>query len=246
MDYKDLRYKFCSISGRYDLVTSTQEDNGADFIINSAQKHLDRFFDDGKALARYPVILAAGEYIAKTVDIRAIKEVWIINSEGRSQLTKCTLEELRTEYSDGFASEANGTPGYYAPAVFRPAPDTLASISGMYGQDDLILAATEHYTYNGIVIMPPCDEAYTVEIVGLFYSPELSATLSGAVWTQTKSYWTEVHPDVLIEAALYKLDALYHNNSGSTDYEKLLEKDINGLIADGTEEMLSSYMQMSG
>lgn len=246
MEYKDIRYKFCEISGRYDLVTATQEDNGADFFLNLAQKYLDRFFDDGKAIARYPVAMAAGEYIAKTVGIRSIKEVWIANSEGKSELEKCTFQELQTEYSDGFAYTDRGTPAYYAPAVFRPYPDTLASVAGLYGVDDLILNATEHYTYNGVVIMPPPDVAYTLEIVGLFYSPVLSATLSGAVWTQTKSYWTEVHPETLIKAAIYQIDAMYHNNSGATDYKNLVLEDVTGLIADDTEQMLTSYLQMSG
>ena len=245
MEYKDIRYKFAEISGRYDLVTATQEDNGADFFLNLGQKYLDRFFDDGKAIARYPVALAAGEYIAKTIGIRAIKEVWIANSEGKRELEKCTLQEIQSEYSEGLAYVAQGTPGYYAPALFRPYPDTLATITGLYGVDDLVLAATEHYTYNGVVIMPPPDTVYTLEIVGLFYSPTLSATLSGAVWTQTKSYWTEVHPETLIKAAIYQMKAMYHDSS-SADYKAILAEDVTGLIADDTEQMLTSYLQMNG
>lgn len=251
MSYKDVRDQFVKISGRYDLITSTEEDNGADFFLNSAQRYLDRFFDGGKAWARYPVALAAGEYIAKTVDIRAIKEVWIANADGKSLLEKTTLQELQSEYSEGFAYVDRGTPGYYAPAVFRPAPDTLASSTGLYGVDDLLLYnatnPAQHFNYNGVVIMPPPDVAYTVEILGLFYSPVLSATLSGGIWTNTISYWTEVHPEVLIEAALYKLNALYQNDSGAVGYKNTVLEDVTGIIGDTTEEDIAgSSLQMGG
>lgn len=246
MDYLDVRKKFAEISGRYDLITATYEDNGADFFLNAGQKYLDRLLDTGKAIARYPVIMSAGEYIAKTIGIRSIKEVWIANSAGKSQLEPATIQQLMEEYSEGFAYVDNGTPGYFAPAILRPFPDTLASISGMYGVDDLVLNATGHYTYNGVIVMPPCDEAYTLEIVGLFYSPTLTATLNGGVWTQTKSYWTEVHPEILIEAAIYKLHALYLNDSGAAAYKGQVVEDITGIDHDAVEEDLTGNMQMGG
>lgn len=251
MDYKDIRTKFVTLSGRFDLINpSTYEDNGADFFLNAAQRYLDRFFDTGKALARYPVIVAAGTYIAKSIGIRSIKEVWIANVDGKIELTPTTLHELQTEYYEGFYNAAQGTPAYYAPTLLRPFPDTLASATGMYGVDDLLLynatAPAQHFNYNGIVIMPPPDSTYTVEIVGLFYSPALSATLSGATWTQTKSFWTEVHPEVLIEAALYKLDAFYQNSSGAADRKAITLEDVTGIIADDIEGELNGNLQMNG
>jgi hypothetical protein len=246
MDYKDIRYKFCEISGRYDLTTATQEDNGADFFLNGAQKFLDRLLDTGKAIARYPVILSAGEYVAKSVGIRVVKEVWVSNSDGKTQLTPCSPQELQTNYAEGFASVAQGTPEYYAPALFRPSPDTLSSTTGMYGVDDLILSGTGHYTYNGIIVMPPCDGTYTIEIVGLFYSPVLSATLSGGTWTQTKSYWTEVQFELLIEAALYKLQSLYLNDSAATMHKSSMMEDFLGIDQDAAEEDTVGNLQMGG
>lgn len=247
MNYKDIRDKFVEISGRYDLITATAEDNGADFFLNHAQKYLDRLIDSGKMLARYPVILSAGEYIAKSVGIRAIKEVWIADADGKRELTKCTLNEIKTYYDEEFSDITQGTPEYYAPALFRPFPDTLDSTSGMYNVSDLILySAGPHFTYNGVVVMPPCDGTYTLEIVGLFYSPTLSATLSGSTWTQTKSYWTEVQPELLIEAAIYKLQAMYHNTSGAADYKALVSEDVLGIDYDAVEEDIAGNLQMNG
>lgn len=250
MDYLDVRKKFCEISGRYDLMTATYEDDGADFFLNAAQKYLDRFFDQGKAWARYPVIVAAGTFIAKSLGIRAIKEVWLANVDGKVQLIPCTLADLKSEYAEEFSSVTQGTPEYYAPALLRPYPDTLASVTGMYNVSDLLTyvatAPAQHFNYNGIVIMPPPDGTYTVEIVGLFYSPTLSATLSGATWTQTKSFWTEVHPEVLIAAAIYKMHSLYHNTGSAADAKSTTLEDVTGLINDAIEEELVGTLQMEG
>jgi len=250
MDYKDVRIKFVELSGRYDLMKSTYEDDGADFFLNAGQRYLDRLLDIKKMWARYPVIMTAGEYIAKAVDIRAIKDVWIGNVDGRSQLEPATIQQLRDEYSEEFASETQGTPKYYAPCIFRPAPDTLASTTGMYDVSDLLLydatSPAKHFNYNGILIMPPPDGTYTVTIWGLFYSPTLTATLSGSTWTQVKSYWTEVHPEILIEAALYKLEGFYRNTEGAKDYKVALLDDVTGLDHDSVEEDLVGDSQMGG
>jgi len=250
MDYVDIRKKFAELSGRWDLLTSTYEDAGADFLLNAGQKYLDRLLSDGKMNATYPVIVSAGTSIVKSVGIRAIKEVWAGNVDGKFQLIPDTLQKLKTEYSEGFSSVVQGVPIYYAPALLRPYPDTLASTTGMYNVSDLLLynaaAPAQHFNYNGIVIMPPPDGTYTIEIVGLFYSPTLSATLANAVWTQTKSFWTEVHPEVLLEAAIYKLHGLYNNTGGAADYKALTTEDVLGIDLDFVEEQLTGDLVMGG
>lgn len=250
MDYVDVRKKFAELSGRWDLLTATYEDDGADFFLNAGQKFLDRLLSDGKMIASYPVIVAAGTFIVKSVGIRAIKEVWVGNVDGKYQLLPDTLQKMKTEYSEEFSSVPQGAPIYYAPALLRPYPDTLASTTGMYNVSDLLLynatAPAQHFNYDGIVIMPPPDGTYTVEIVGLFYSPTLSATLANAVWTQTRSYWTEVHPEVLLKAAIYQLHGLYHNTSGAADYKALALEDVTGIDRDAVEEMLTGSLTMGG
>jgi len=251
MDYKDIRWKFIVVSGRYDLINSTTfEDDGADFYLNAGQKYLDRLLDTGKMNARYPVIVEAGTFVVKSIGIRAIKEVWAANADGKIQLIPDTMQRLKTEYSEEFSAVAQGVPRYYAPAVFRPHPDTLASVTGMYNVSDLLLynaiAPAQHFNYNGIVIMPPPDGTYTIEILGLFYSPVLSATLAAEVWTQTKSYWTEAQPDTLIAAALYKVDALYRNLDAAKEFRSIVMDDVIGLDKDTVEEDLVGNMQMGG
>jgi hypothetical protein len=253
VDYKDLRDKFVALSGRYDLTTNTGEDAGADFIINTAQKTLDRFFgfdSGGKATATYPVVVTAGTFIAKTVGVRSIKEVWAANVDGKYPLISDTIFKLKEEYSEEFASVAQGEPKYWAPVRFRPYPDSITAFTSMYNVSDLLVynasAPAQHFNYDGVVIMPPADGTYTIGVVGLFYSPTLSATLSGVTWTQTKSYWTEVHPSTLIKAALYELEGFYRNTEGQKDFLATLKMDVTGLDNDAVEESLNGTLQMGG
>lgn len=252
MDYKDLRQKFTELSGRYDLVKGDGTDSGADFFINAGQKMLDRTQDLGKSKARLTKSLVAGSILVTTVGLRALKSVWVSNSDGMSELSITTAEGLRAYYAGKLTDATVGTPSVCAPAVLRPYPDTTKAIDvvGLYDIEDLILyesdLSTGHWTYNGIVIMPPPDQAYTISIWGLFYSPTLSATLSGSTWTQTKSFWSEVHPETLLLAALYKLEAFYRNTEGAKDWQTALDVDLRGMDNDFVEEDLNGESQMGG
>jgi hypothetical protein len=218
MDYKDLRKKFVEMSGRYDLINANYTDNGADFFINAGQK------------------------LVTTVGLRAIKEVWVSNSAGMYELAPNKIADLRYSYGKKLSEVTQGAPAIYAPAVLRPYPDTTvaATVAGFYDIEDLILytagTGTGHWTYNGIVVMPPPDSTYTISVWGLFYSPTLLATLAGATWTQTKSFWTEEHPETLLLAALYKLEVFYRNTEGAKDWKAAMTDDLMGMDHDFVEE----------
>jgi hypothetical protein len=242
MDYKDLRKKFVEMSGRYDLINANYTDNGADFFINAGQKHLDRMLDLGKAKARLTKELTAGTILVTTVGLRAIKEVWVSNSAGMYELAPNKIADLRYSYGKKLSEVTQGAPAIYAPAVLRPYPDTTvaATVAGFYDIEDLILytagTGAGHWTYNGIVVMPPPDSTYTISVWGLFYSPTLLATLAGATWTQTKSFWTEEHPETLLLAALYKLEVFYRNTEGAKDWKAAMTDDLMGMDHDFVEE----------
>ena len=252
MDYVDLRRKFVELSGRYDLVKADWQDSGADFFINAGQKMLDRAQDGGKMRARYVTSLAAGTVVKYVTGLRAIKGVWISNVDGMTELYPNKIETIRSWYGKKLSTEAQSMPRYYAPAQLRPAPDTATAtdLSGLYDIEDLILydsvAKTGNWTYNGIIIMPPPDQAYTLSIWGLFYSPTLSATLSSGTWTQTKSFWSEAFPEILLKAALYELEAFYRNTEGMKDWDNALSVDMKGLDHDYVEEDLNGNLQMEG
>lgn len=249
MDYVDIRKKFCEVSGHYELMNADYTDNGADFLLNAAQRYLDRTHDFKKGAARNVQAVTASQIKVQVTGLRAVKEVWFTNSDGSSQwpLEKCSLGEIRDYYGKKLSSEDTGDVAYYAPVAFRPAPDTVttATWTGYQDIEDLILDDT-HYQYNGVILMPPPSEAGYIAIVGLFWSPTLSATYNAGVWTQTKSYWTENHPEVLIEAAIMRMHGLYMNTTGFEDYKKIVGVDIAGLDQDSAEEDVAGESQMGG
>jgi hypothetical protein len=246
LTYKDIRKKFVEISGRYDLVNpDTWEDNGADFYLNMGQRMLDRRLDSKKMIARYPFALTAGSIIVKTTGLRSIKEVWIANAEGKAQLTYVPLNKLKGVYAEESASLENGVPLYYSPAVFRPFPDNLATVTSLYDVEDLLIAGT-HYTYNGVIVMPPPSEGYTLTILGLFYSPYLSAALVGGTWVQTQSYWTMNEPQTLLEAALSRLATFAGNITSAREHKEAMLEDLRDLDFDAVDEILAGDMEMEG
>lgn len=248
MEYKDVRKKFVELSGRYDLVNADWTDNGADFFLNSGQMFLDRQSSVSKGVAKLVRSVDAGTILIETPGLRAVKEVWIgTSSDGLFQLDKWSVSSIKGEYGEQLSSIDQGTPAYYAPCSFRPYADTATTLSltGYYDIDDLVLDNT-HYTYRGIVIAPPPDQTYYLSIIGLFYSPTLTATLTTGTWTQTKSYWTECFPDMLIKASLMQMEGFYRNTEGVKDFKYTLDMDLSGLDADEVEESIASINQMEG
>lgn len=248
MDYWQLRKMFVEKSGRYDLVNADWTDNGADFFINAGQRLLDRLASSRKGMAKNVQEIAAGTIKVYQTGLRAVQEVWAgTSTDGLVQLERVTLEAIRQYYEKQLSSVDQGCPLYYAPVAFRPFPDiTLAATwASYYDADDMILGDT-HYTYNGVIISPPPDQTYYISIIGKFYSPDLSATLSGSTWTQTKSHWSQVHPEVLLKAALYELEVFYRNTEGAKDWKGAMDLDLLGLDQDLVEEDYSGINQMEG
>lgn len=248
MLYSDIRRKFVELSGRYDLVDSIWNDDGADFFLNAGQQLLDDLITTPKSTARYLEKVAANGYLVKTAGLKSVHEVWVTkhSTNSRYQLIKATLEELRTEYGEEISAIDAGDPVYYAPVAMRPYPDNLAS-SGITVLDyaDLVLNDL-HHTYNGILMLPKTLEAVTVSIIGAFYSPTLSATLVGSTWTQTKSWWTEVHPLAVLYAGLYVLETFYRNTEGAKDWMSALQVRLQGIDFNTAEQEVAGVNQMEG
>lgn len=251
MDYYLIRKKFCELSGRYDLMNVDYTDNGADFFINAGQQRLDRMQSSGNMQAKYIQKVAAGTIKVYVAGLRAVYKVWAGNTtDGLVELSKAdNIQYLRQIYQEQLSGVDQGTPTWYAPAIFRPFPDssTTTSLSGYYDIDDLILSTSPaHFTYAGVIIMPPPDKEYYVSVYGLYYSPTLSATLSGVTWTQTKSFWSEVYPSILLKAALYELEAFYRNSEGAKDWDNALRVDISGLDMDAADQESAEINQIGG
>jgi hypothetical protein len=251
MEYYLIRKKFCELSGRYDLMNADYTDNGADFFINAGQQALDRKQGSGNMQAKYVKQITAGTIKVPITGLRAVHNVWVGSStDGLTELGPVTLKYMRNYYEKQLGDVAQGTPIFYAPAIFRPYPDTATStsLSGYYDIDDLQLHSTtpNHFPYSGIIIAPPPDATMYLSVYGLYYSPTLSATLAGAVWTQTKSFWSEVFPSMLLKAALYELEVFYRNTEGAKDWDNPLMRDVLDMDKDLAEQESVNINEMRG
>jgi len=237
MNLGEIRSKFIQFSGREDLVNSNGSDNGADFFIGAGQRFLDRRIDFRKSSGRIFKPLAVDAYTIKFNGCRAIERVYINDTEERWKLELKTLEWLRDEYFDTVADTDSGDPIYWSPAMLRGIDIKDMNSVGTFFNFVMNEKGTEDY--DGIVILPPPDEAMTVEIFGKFYSPNL-------VDDSDESYWSAVVPETLIQAALYRLEIFYRNTEGAKDYLAGIEMDLVDIDKDSIHEDNVNVDQLEG
>ena len=227
MTLLQLRTKFVDTNGRHDLVvnTSAYADNGADFFINAGVKLLDRLTSISDLSAIRSETLAIDGYTMNTLHAKAIDSVSFINADDEIvYLTKMTMRELREAYPE-LENTDSGTPVHYALYMQRTfASDTEATPDGN----------------KGIMIMPPTDEAITINITGKFKSKTLSIDTD-------VNFWTIMYPELLIKAANYELEVMYRNSEGARDWMLAITDALRELDHDVVEEDIAeiTYMEDS-
>lgn len=246
MTLTQVRAKFKTLSGRYDLVTALGADNGADWFINQGIMLLDTTQITNKSVARYQKDVAAGAFQLNFQYCRAITEVWMMNADGRFKLEKKNLKDIREIYAKAPADLTQGQPLYYAPTVIGLSPAQLAlktsdySTSFTYDHEDIMFSDEgDQSIYDSIVWSPPVDGTYTVEVWGLFFSKTLSADTD-------QNFWTALHPLAVLYAALYVLETTYGNTEGANDRWGSLNKYLVGIDRDVAEQMSAEYLVMEG
>jgi len=243
MNLLQVRTEFIRRSGRYDLVVDTTSwaDNGADFYLNAGQRFIDRMDTLPKSTGRYFRQVLAGRNYVTFPYCRAITGCWAMTTSERSKLRKIDMEDLRSYYNKPVGSITTGQPLYYAPTVLRVIPESdrlaIGEFEGMIDFSDVMF--DRHYEYNGVIFYPPPDETYVIETWGLFYSPEL-------VNDTDESFWTVVHPEVLLMAGMYQLEVMYRNTEGANDWLRSIELAVTGLGKDFVEEHIAEVDQMEG
>ena len=243
MNLKELRTQFVKRNGRYDLVVDNVAwaDNGADFYINAGQRYIDRLDTVKKSEGRAFKPMASGDYYVTFPFCRAVKEVWVLDADGQKQAKKVDYDKLRGYFASRQSQLSTGSPSYYYPAGIRLVPEsdrlTIDELGSMIDWTHVIIDPS--YNYNAVMMFPPADGAYTIEIVGLFYSPELSADVD-------KSFWSTVHPEILLMAANRQMEIDYRNTAGVKDWEAAIQSEILGLGKDLVEEHIADVSQMQG
>lgn len=248
MAISDIRQDFCRLSGRHDLVidfaSGVYTDNGANFYINMGQKMLDRKNRIPMEAMRYQKNLTAGQFQLNITNVRAIKEIWATNGDGRNILTKRDIGYLKENYATAWGSYTRGTPADWAIGVSALAPQQDQLTSGNYTGDftydyeDLILSdssSAPHYNKASIIVMPPVDSTYTISVWGRFFQKKLTDTAG-----ETKNYWTEVHPELLTLSALWAHEVTNRNTEGAKDWMAAIDEYIMGIEKDQVDEEITS------
>jgi len=212
-----------------DLATGSNADSGADFFINAGHDYLDSIQGTLKSNSRHFVAMVAGDYKIELRDCFAVKQVWLVKTGSRAQLSLLSLTDMRVMYGMAFSEVVQGAPIHYTVNLIGLSPEQFdydaGDFTGMVGWDDVKLTVqavppsieppvdevlySDNLRYQGIIVMPPPDEAYTAEIIGQFKQPLANDA--------DRSFWTEVHSDILIQAALYKLELFYRNLTGANE-----------------------------
>lgn len=208
-----LRTKVAQLSGRYDLVDPDDySDNGMDFHISAAQDWLDRHKNTPNSTNRIYEKVLAGTYYFNFQRCRKIEEVWINNTTGRSQLEKKDYIELKNLFTELISETDQGTPLYYAPAYLRTTDNTDMNTLGSFFNNVL----TSFDAYQGIILLPPPDEAIVIEVKGLFYAAALSADNS-------TNFWSNNYPDIFVMAVLRQIEIFNRNTEGVNDWTIAIE-----------------------
>lgn len=230
-------------SGRYDLVVDGEAgdwtDNGANDFINAGQKWLDRHLEYKKDASWLTKTMASGESLVTFDRARYIEQVWIATTtDGRKMLERKPYRWLRENYNDvPLSSVETGEPLYWCPAVVGLAPEqydddaTDLTTAGVVDRD--FYQYGNHYLTDGIIIMPPADGTYTVQVLARWLSKELSVDAD-------VSFWSVSDPHLLVRAARREIEIDLHRNSqGVQDLEAGLIKDLEDIRLDLIAEEIS-------
>ena len=241
MNLIQIRQKFAEITGRYDLVNSDYSDNGANFYIQQGQRFLDKRAQNRRSRGSYFFKAVAGVWYIKLSDCRAIEEVYVNSSTERWKLEKKDLSWLRLEFPDLVSSTDQDSPLYYSPAILRGTDITDIAANGSFF--NYVLAQAGNEEFSGMVILPAPDVQLVVEVVGLWYEPDLTL---GATPDTNESYWTVNYPDILIQAAAYKLEVMYRNTQGAKDWMSAIDLALSDIDKDIVTEEWAGVDQMDG
>lgn len=243
MDLLQIRTQFTKISGRYDLVDpSTFADNGSDFYIQNGQRSLERRLNIAPTVAKYYADIAAGDYKISIANCRAILEVWIMNSESRTELERLDGYKLRgvhqrfvdNMYTTPLSTMDAGRPGYYYLSNFRRTPESEDGTGDSATLSSYLDTISPYdHSVTGLILLPRCDTDYGIEIKGLFYSPVLTDDNDSNIWSAE-------YPTLLIWSALRELEIMFRGSKTASAWEGLIESELINIEKDAIEQEISN------
>lgn len=251
MPYSKVKDSLIEATGRKDFELSSKAWI-LERVINWGQRMLDSMQTTHKSSALKVVQISQGDFIHYVQDLRVLEDVWTADDDGKVQLTAKTLQWMRDNYSYEVSALDQGRPSYFCEAIVGLAPSQYnkkaSDFSGtLYDVDEIFFyedagSTTQHHTRTGVLTLPPADASYTMRIVGKFFSRWIGSD-------NDKTYWTEMHEDLLVLAAAYKVETILHRNTeGARDYLAAIQvglRNIDHDLAESSAPMTRS-MEMKG
>lgn len=239
MNLSEIRDWVVQESGRYDLVEPSGADNGLNKYINAATRWLDKLIEKHSEVGVVYRTLSAGEYMITFTECRSIIRVGVSDaSTFYGWLEKKTLDELKSEsqYAEPFGSVTSGTPIYYTPAYLRAVNTETSNYTGFA---DWVNTLSNWKLYNGIILMPPADKDYLIEVRGKFHSEALSAD-------DDENFWSVREPQLLVKATLRELEVFHRNTQGQKDWEMAIRAELFDIEKDFVEQNVTDINQLEG
>jgi len=213
MNLLEVRIDFIKKSGFRDLVKrGGYADNGANAFIQSGARLLDTLQPNPACIRSHLTDLTENQYQVTFSDCRVVDSVWVIDEDGGrdNQLKRKTIGELRDLYPGPFSDIDTGIPAYYAPLIGVD-PSMQDAVAGDYSADFLDLLFGKAYATTGIIIMPPADQAYTLEVHGRWFTKRLEEDTD-------ESWWSINRPELLVLAAMCVREMFFRNTEGVRGY----------------------------
>lgn len=231
MDLLEIRQDFIELSGRADLAETRDDseddcdlDTGADRYIQAALKTLDSEQDSPVSEAHLVRTINAGDYLISFRGVKSVSQVWIDDgTDGLVELDRYNMTDMRYWYPK-LGDTDIGTPAYYAPyPVVSPVEQRVFGLP---------------VDFTGIYLMPPSDATFTVTVVGMFQCVTLEHN-------HDTNFWSVMHPDILIQAAIRELEFSYRNTAGAKDSSIPIDLKLRGVDKDLVQRELDSHPLMT-
>lgn len=233
------------LSGRGDLGDDLNSGSGkvtkGQFFLNAGLKYLDTTQKNPESRKTFLKDIAQGAYKLQFQYCRSINRVEIMCEDGRTEVEKVPLEELRESYVENPSELTQGVPKYYAPDIIFLATEQRAldaTAEGSVFTYDYYSLLYQQSGYSGILFMPPAEKVFTVSVIGDWFTVmENEADVN---------YWSVVYPELLIQATLFAIEVFYRNTTGMSDAINAMAPFLKGIDHNLVEQDMAGINQMEG
>lgn len=233
MNRAEIRIELVKQLGRNDLVVDTTDyaDKGANAVINAALVHLCNRVET--PLSSHFLNLAVGQFSVLVRGVRRLDFVYATSSEGAQEkpLRQLSFQEFRSRYPKFFALGATSTTTD-ADLLGTPCSYTVAP-TGVSFEMNRAHSEESHQSYldsvgalfgdwyqmrSLLVAHAPEEAGWNLRVVGLFYD-----YLDD---DEAVCYFSHYHPQLLISACAWVLEARQRNSQGMQDWNQYIETEV--------------------